>query len=289
VLLFDARHLTSDIRQTPTKVRSWDAGMNDYVQTPAPKQRARGPLQLGDPFADFRRAHDAGKLIRVNATTYRVRPDRRSLPSEATLTYELDPNTALPARAVLAYTRERDPFRSVLDGARYRVVFTYDTYERLADTAANRGKLELLPHPGAGPSRIDPRTVFAILRDGAPLTETQHALAVGFAKHAFFGKPRFDVTSARRGPHDVVLIAGKGYVGMMRNGGGTLGTVDSAVKRGLAISGSAVAKRGGMYVVVADGVRAVRARLPHHPWRTFPVEQNVVVLPNGSYHFRLMR
>jgi hypothetical protein len=289
VLLFDSRRLTSDIRQTPTKVRSWGAGMNDYIQTPAPKQQARGPLQLGDPFAEFRRAHDAGKLIRLNATTYRVRPDKRSLPPEATLTYELDPKTALPARAVLAYTRARGPFPSALDGARYRVVFTYDTYKRLADTAANRAKLELLPHPGAGPSKIDARTVFAILRDGAPLTEKQRALAASFAKHALFGKPRFDITSARRGPHDIVLVAGNGYVGMMRNGGGTLATVDSAVKRGLAISGSAVAKRGGMYVVVADGVKAVRARLPHHPWRTFPVQHNVVVLPNGGYHFRLVR
>jgi hypothetical protein len=173
--------------------------------------------------------------------------------------------------------------------ARYRIVFTYDTYERLPDTAANRAKLELLPHPGAGPSKTDARTVFAILRDGAPLTDQQHQRIAAFANHAFLGKPRFDVSSARRGPHDVIVIARKGYVGMMRDGGGTFATVDTAVKRGMAISGGAVNRSHGMYVVVADDVKAIRARLPHHPWRTFPVKLNVAVLPNGGSHFSLVR
>jgi hypothetical protein len=289
MLLFDERRLTTDLRQTPAETRSWGAGMNDYIETPTSKQRARGPLQLGDPFAAFRRAHDAGQLVRVNATTYRVRPDKQSFAPGSTLTYELDPNTALPARAVLAYTRGPGPSPSALDGAHYRVVFTYDIYERLPDTPANRAKLELLPHPGAGPSKTDARTVFAILRDGAPLTDKQQRLVAIFAKHATFGTSRFDVASARRGPHDVVLIAGQGYVGMMRNGGGTLATVDTAVKRGMAISGGAVNKRHSMYVVVSDDITAIRARLPHHTWRTFPVKQNVAVLPNAGYHFTLRR
>ena len=289
MLLFDERRLSTDIRQTAAKTRSWGAGMNDYGETPTPKRGARGPLQLGDPFADFRRAHDAGQLVRVNATTYRVRPDKRSFAPGSTLTYELDPRTALPARATLAYTRGAGPSPSVLDGARYCFVFTYDIYERLSDTAANRAKLQLLPHPGAGPSKTDPRTVFAILRDGAPLTSKQQQLVANFAKHSFFGRPRFDATSARRGPRDVVLIAGDGYVGMMRDGGGTLATVDTAVKRGMAISGGAVDKRHRMYVVVADDVKTIRARLRHHPWRTFPINQNVAVLPNGGYHFVLVR
>lgn len=281
VLLFDERRLTSDIRQTPAKTRTWSAGMNDYIETPTPKGRPRGPLQLDDPFADFRRAHDAGRLVEVNATTYRMRPDEHALPPQATLTYELNPRTALPERAILSYTRG-------VDGAHDRTVFTYDAYERLPDAAANRAKLELLPHPGAGPSKTDPRTVFAILRDGAPLTDQQRRLVAIFAKHALFGKPHFDASSARRGPHGVVLVAGEGYVGLLRNGGGTLATVDTAVRRGMAISGSAVNKNRSMYVVVADGVKAVRARLPHHRWRTFPVEQNVAVLPNGGYHFALV-
>jgi hypothetical protein len=289
VLLFDWHHLNSDIRQTRFKSRSWSAGANDYVETPTPKRRPRGPLQLGDPFAEFRRAHDAGQLVRVNATTYRVRPHKRSFAPGSTLTYELNPKTALPARAVLAYTRGPGPSPSALDGAHYRIVFTYDSYERLPDTPANRAKLELLPHPGAGPSKTDARTVFALLRDGAPLTDQQRRMIAMFAKHTLFDKPRFDVTSARRGPHDVILIAGKGYVGMMRHGGGTLATVDTAVKRGMAISGGAVNKNRSMYVVVSDDVTAVRARLPHHPWRAFPIKQNVAVLPNGGYHFTLVR
>jgi len=288
VLLFDGRRLHSDIRQTPVRTRTWSAGMNDYIVTPTPKQRAREPLQLGDPFADFRRAHDAGRLFRVNATTYRVRPDKRSFAPGSTLTYELDPRTALPARAVLAYTRGPGPIPSPLDGAQYRIVFTYDSYERLPDTAANRGKLQLLPHPGAGPSKTDARDVFAILRDGAPVTGKEQKLIALFAKGALFGK-HFDIATARRGPHDVVLIAGKGYVGMIRNGGGTLNTVDTAVKRGMAMSGGAIDERRSMYVVVADDVKAVRAHPPHGPSRTFPVEQNVAVLPNGSYRFTLVR
>ena len=264
-------------------------GSNAYIETPTAKQRATGPLQLGDPFADFRRAHKAGQLVRVNATTYRVRPDKQSFAPGATLTYELDPRTALPARAVLAYTARPAGSSSTFDGAHYRVVFTYDSYERLPDTAANRAKLELLAHPGAGPSKTDARAVFAILRDGAPLTEKQQQLVAIFAKHGPFATPRFDITSARRGPHDVVLIAGAGYVAMMRNGGGTVATVDTAVKRGMAISGSATNKSHRMYIVVSDDVTAVRARLPHHPWRTFPVKQNIAVLPNGGYHFTLVR
>jgi hypothetical protein len=289
VLLFDGHRLSTDIRQTPATTRTWGAGMNDYIETPTLKPRIRGPLELGDPFAQFRRAHDAGQLVRVNATTYRVRPDKHSFASGSTLTYELDPSTALPARAVLAYTRTPGPSPSALDGAHYRVVFTYDSYERLPDTAANRAKLELLPHPGAGPSKTDARTVFALLRDGSPLTNKQQRLIARFARDALFGKPHFDVSSARRGPHDVILIAGKGYVGMMRNGGGTLATVDAAVKRGMAISGGAVNRDRSMYVVVPDDVKRIRARTAHEPWRTFPIKQNVAVLPNGGYRFTLVR
>jgi hypothetical protein len=218
-----------------------------------------------------------------------MRPDKRAFAPGATLTYELDPRTALPARAILAWTRGAGPTPSALDGAHYRSVFTYDTYDRLPDTAANRAKLQLLAHPGAGPSKTDPRTVFSILRDGAPLTDKQRQVVATFAKHVYFGKARFDATGARRGPHDVVLVPGNGYVGMLRNSGGTLATVDTAVKRGMAISGGAVNKDRSMYVVVADDVKTIRARLPHHPWKTFPVTQNVAVLPNGGYHFTLVR
>jgi hypothetical protein len=289
VLLFDGHRLNTDIRQTAAKTRSWSSGINDYIETATPKHRAQGPLQLGDPFAEFRRAHQAGKLVRVNATTYRVKPDKRILAPGSTLTYELDPDTALPARAILVYTRGPGTSSSPLDGAQYRIVFTYDTYQRLPDSAANRAKLDLLPHPGAGPSKTDPRSVFAILRDGASPTDKQRRLVTLLAKHGLFGKPGFDVSSARRGPHDVVLIAGQGYVGMMRGQGGTLATVDTAVKRGMAISGGAVSKDHSMYVVVSDDVKAVRARLPHRRWRTFPVTENVAVLPNAGYHFTLVR
>lgn len=287
VLLFDASRLSTDLRETPGKTRSWGAGSNDYIETPTPKRRASGPLQLGDPFAEFRRAHDAGELVRVSPTSYRMRPDKRSFPPDATLTYELDPQTGLPTKTILAFTRHAGPIPSAFDGAHSRTVFTYDSYERLPDNAANRAKLELLAHPGAGPSKTDARSVFALLREGAPLTDKQRKLVATFARSGFFGTPRFDISSARRGPHDVVLIAGKGYVGMMRHGGGTLATVDTAVKRGMAIGGSAADKSRRLYVVVPDGIHAVSARLPHQAWRTFDVEQNVAVLPNGGYHFEL--
>jgi hypothetical protein len=289
VLLFDERRLTSDIRQTPSTTRSWSAGANDYIETPTPKRRASGPLQLGDPFAYFRHAHDNDQLVRVNATTYRARTDKRSFPADATLTYVLDPKTALPAQAVLEYTRGSGVSPSPLDGSRYRVVYGYDNYDRLPDTAANRADLDLLEHPGAGPSKTDARTVFAILRDGAPLTAEQRRSASVFAKHTLPANPRFDVTSARRGPDDVVLMAGAGYVFMFRHSGGTSATVDTAVKRGMAISGGGGDATRGMYVVVPDDVTVVRARLPRRPWRTFPVKQNVAVLPSGGYHFRLVR
>jgi hypothetical protein len=290
VLLFDDHHLNSDIRETPAGDRAWSAGMNDYVTVRAPEHRQTGPLQLGDPFAEFRRAYNAGHLVRVNATTYRMLPDRREFPPDSTLTYELDPTTALPASMTLSYIRKPGPFDlGHADGARISTVLTFDSYERLPDTAANRVKLKLIPHPGAGPSSTDARTVFSILRDGAPLTARQREFVALFAKHALFGKPHFDIASARSGPHGIVLVAGMGYVGMMRNGGGTLATVDTAVKRGMAISGSSVNRNHSMYVIAPDGVKALRARLPHHPWQTFPVTQNVAVLPNGGYHFVFVR
>jgi hypothetical protein len=76
---------------------------------------------------------------------------------------------------------------------------------------------------------------------------------------------------------------------MMRNGDGTLATVDTAVKRGMAISGSSVNRNHSMYVIAPDGVKALHARLPHHRWQAFPVTQNVAVLPNGGYHFVFAR
>jgi hypothetical protein len=44
-----------------------------------------------------------------------------------------------------------------------------------------------------------------------------------------------------------------------------------------------------MYVVVPDGVTSIRARLPRQRWRTFPVEQNVVVLPEPAFYFEMVR
>ncbi|MCW2983533.1 MAG: hypothetical protein JWR63_1103 [Conexibacter sp.] len=43
-------------------------------------------------------------------------------------------------------------------------------------------------------------------------------------------------------------------------------TVDQAAALGIAVGTSP----GGITLVVPDGVRAVQARLPRHPWRTFP-------------------
>ncbi|MGZ6562431.1 MAG: hypothetical protein ACXVH1_23095 [Solirubrobacteraceae bacterium] len=73
-----------------------------------------------------------------------------------------------------------------------------------------------------------------------------------------FEEPRFDIASARRGPHDVVLIAGNGYIGMCATAA-ALATVDSAVKRGMAN------KSHNMYVAVSDNVTAIAARLPGRP------------------------
>lgn len=288
VLLFDGRHLGSDIRETAQRTRSWSAGMNDYIETTTPKRRARGPLALGDPFAEFRRAHRAGRLVQLDATTYRLRADRGAFPPDATFTYTLNPQTALPTSAVMAYTRKRGPVPSAFDGAKYRVVFKFERYERLPDTAANRAKLRLLPHPGAGPSKTDARSVFALLRDGAPPSAEQRRFVTLFAD-GNHERAHLDPASARRGPHGVVLIAGRGYLGMLAGRGATLATVDTAVKHGLAMGGSAINKDRPMLVVVPDGVRAVRARLPHRDWRTFPVTQNVAALPNGGYRYVMVR
>ena len=296
VLLFDAHRLSSDIRSTPAGTRSWSARAKDIYRTPPLRGQRSGPLSLGDPFEQFRHAHQTGRLERLSATRYRIRPDKRNVPQGASFIYELDPKTARPLRVTLEYGFGKAPTVGGQLPAKpkprhYRTVFSYELYERLLDTSTSRGKLQLLPHLGAGPSATDARTVYALLRNGTIVRGKPRTIVETFARYAGGGgtNPHPQAADARRGPQGVILIPGRGYLGMMRRSGGTLATVDTAAKRGLAISGSAINTNAHMYVVVPDGVRALRARSPGHAWLTFPVRQNVSVLPNGGYHSRMIR
>ena len=270
----------TDLRSDAKASRSWGAGANDYTDGPA--LRRDSAVRLGDPFAAFRRAHRAGHLIRLGPGRYAVKP-AAGTPAYGSIVYELNRRTGMPLRQVL---ETRVPAAAGRAEHRYRSVMRFATYERLPDTTANRQLLNLLPHPGAGPVILDARPHFAVLRTAKPLTAAQRRVARAFEQARYGAKGQLRVEDARPARAGVVLLPGRGYLCVFVRGGGTCATIDRAVERGMAFGGSRV---DGMVVVVPDGVRSVRGRLPRHAWRTFAVSDNVAILPNGGHRFRLHR
>ncbi len=270
VLDYNRDTLVTDMRTANGRTRAWGVGSNDYTD------RRAAPGVIADPFAAFRRAFEQKRLTQVGPGRYRLDARARTVP-EQRIEFQLDPKTARPLRQVITSTIGAGPGRAA---HRFVTVIRYTRYERLPDTASNRAKLLLLPHPGAGASKTDPRTVFEPLRRGPRPTVRQRALVQQMARS---GRFRLTPGDARRAGRGVVLIPGRGYVCAMVGGAGTCATVDNAVRRGLAFGST----RRGMYVVVPDGVSSLRARVPRHPWRRFDARDNVVHLPNNGYRYRL--
>lgn len=279
VLLYDVVHgkarLTSETRVANGRAKSWGAVTNDYVSVRNhPVQRA--PLSfVADPMALFRRAYREERLTRVSARVYRLASGAGTDP-QVTYDYELDPRTARPRRLVMTSPR------SV-------ITFDFARYERLDPTTATRAKLDLLPHPGAGPSKTPAAEHFAALRDGAPpaaADEQQLARMAGSMRRFHVDRAGIRVLAP-----DVWLAPGRGYVcmftrlhGRLGGFGGTCDTVDTAVQRGL----SSGTPGGEVLVAVADDVTAVRARIPGR-WKTFPVRDGLARLPWPVYQKRLIR
>jgi hypothetical protein len=245
----------------------------DHVFTgPAPKLATSGGVVYGDPMEAFRLAKRAGELVPDGPNRYRVDPSR--LPGAGdrvdgqTWTYVLDPRTARPTALVLRSTSAGPSKR------RYRTEFRFDVYDRLPDTAENRAHLTPVPRPA--PLLADPAAFFGVLRTGTRPTPAQRAAARLLVAHGSFA---LELRGARAsGP--ALVIPGRNAICVQIHGGGACNGLRPTVRHGLAFGGS----RTGAWMLVPDGVASVRARLPRHPWQTFPVHHNLVHLPNGGYH-----
>jgi hypothetical protein len=281
--------LESDTRISGRREVTYNPRDRLIFHGPAPTLRTSGGVVFGDPLVAFRLAHRAGELVPAGPSRFRIDPRRVpgtsvGIPGGSlTMTYVLDPHTARPRELTVdAFTpaRLRPPFRH---HARHeRTITRFTVYERLPDTAANRAKLALLPHPPR--STADPAASFAPLRSSRMPSARLQRLADGMAEHP--NEFHLDASRARLAGTNVVLIPGQGALCAMVNGGGTCAGLRTVLQHGLAFGGSRIR---GMIVVVPDGVRSVRAHLPRHPMETFAVHGNLARLPNGGYLIQRLR
>src|SRR4051794_22844320 len=274
--------LMSDERIAGGRSRAWIAVANDYLTGPAPKPANDAAVILldRDPMVQFRQAYRAGRLVAAGPGRYRFSP-RSGAGIGLSFTYELDRRTALPRRLIARAVVPAAPGRRAHRDA---TVFTFSVYEKLPSTDATRAKLQLLAHPGAGPSNVPAARYFEALRTGnAPKGESRRRLA-SMASH--MTRFHIDAAGIRQARPGVWLLPGRGYVCIaVANGGGLGGscsTVAQAAARGISVGTSP----GGITLVVPDGVRTVLARLPHRRWRPFPVDRGTVHLPSLGYHWR---
>jgi hypothetical protein len=264
--------LVTDTVITHDRQTSYSPASDHVFTGPAPKLATSGGVLYGDPMEAFRLAERAGELVQAGPNRYRVDPSRLPGPADRvegqTWTYVLDPRTARPTDLILTSNSGRASKRH------YRTEFHFAVYERLPDTADNRARLRALPH--RAPSRVDPAVFFGVLRTGSRPTPAQRAAARPLVAHGPF---KLDLRRARAAGRALV-IPGPNGICLQVDSGGTCNGLRPSVRHGLALSGS----RTGAWMLVPDGVASVRARLPRHPWRSFPVHHNIVRLPNGGYH-----
>jgi hypothetical protein len=285
--------VTFDYRQVGHRTRAWMSVSNTYSDITLPRKRRLSgedvTFRFGDPMLAFRIAYQQHRLRDLGHGRFGVvfRNIRMG-----DVVYEVDPESGRPLRLVLT----GNPHGT-------REVWTFTTYETLPDTRANRGKLLLLPHPGAGPGTQDPATYFRVLRDGArPAPGWQQAIdRMSAGSHRFGADP----STARVLTKDVFLISGRHYLcvdakaevsgspalarrlGGGYSMGGTCVPIAKAIRNGIAVG-----QGGDTLLVVRDGVRAVDARRWTGAWRRYPVTGGFARLPgspaHGSYQVRLV-
>ncbi|WP_027005463.1 hypothetical protein [Conexibacter woesei] len=283
-------HVSFDYRQVGRRTRAWMSVSDTYNDTTLPKRRTLTgedvTFRFGDPMVAFRLAYQQHRLRDLGGGRFGVVFKHISL---GDVVYEVEPETGRPLRLVLSGNPKGT-----------REVWTFTTYESLPDTQANRDRLLLLPHPGAGPGDEDPATWFRALRDGARPPARWQAVIDKTAGARRFGE---DPSTARVLTKDVFLVAGRHYVCMdsvsMPSGspklarmlGPSLGGTCVPIKKALA-NGIAVGLGDSTILAVRDGVRAVDARRWTGAWRRFPVRGGYVRLPGGpsrgSYQVRLV-
>ncbi|MEA2220654.1 MAG: hypothetical protein QOJ35_3280 [Solirubrobacteraceae bacterium] len=294
-LRFDVIHgkaiLQSDSRTAGGHTTTWRRAAHDYARFPTTRHQTTNPFRSGDPFAIFRRAYRTGKLTRVGPSRFGIDLPGSSDDAHrrAPLTYyDIDPDTALPIRLVV-----KNPGGGVVLGrpnARRppsQTVMTFAVYEKLPFRETTRSTLRLLPHPAGGPRHIAAAEHYAALRTGAkPDPHAATAIAT-LARRLLTGQ--LEQGAARTLAAGTYLLPGPARLCLVRvtarGAGGGCKTTEEAIRRGLSL----LEPGRGLFLVVPDGVTAVRARLRGHRYRLVAVHGNFAPLPAAAYAWRLIR
>jgi hypothetical protein len=204
--------------------------------------------------------------------------------------YEVDPSTGAPRRLITTSP----------NGG--KTIMSFTVYETLPDTRANRAKLALLPHPGAGPGTERPADHFRALREGAPLAgpyaDQVRRMAKSLGASKRYG---IDVAGIRELVPGVWLMPGKGYI-CMASASKPFGSPSITRKLGISVGGTCVTVRKALrqgistgsprsvIIAVPDGYSAVEARYRWHgPWKRIAAPGGVARLPGLGYEVRLAR
>jgi hypothetical protein len=280
-------HVDDDERRVGRHYRVWLSGSDDWTSGTLPAKRpALEMVPSGDPMVAFRRAYRSGKLRDLGGGRFEV-PFRHVAPG--TVVYEVDPTTGRPRRLVIRNDQPALPGRPA---HRLLSVIRFSVYETLPETATNRAKLALLPHPGSGPGREPASRYFGALRTGP---RPAGALAAKLRRMAgYMSHPRgrfgLDPSGIRGAGDGLWLIPGRGYLCLISDAGagslgGTCATVRKAVRDGISIG-----SLKQVIVLVPDGVVALQARYRWHgPWHEVPLHHGIARLPGLGYQTRLVR
>jgi hypothetical protein len=282
-----SEHVTADTRTVGHRSTAWMSISDTYLRMTLPRRRSGSSEDVtfrdGDPMLAFRAAYQQHRLRDLGHGRFDV--VFKHMPP-GSVVYEVDPASGRPLRLVMTNPQSRS-------------VWKFSTYESLPDTKANRDKLLLLPHPGAGPGDQDPKAWFGALRDGARVPARWQRV-IDRTPTRRFGE---DPSTARVLTEDVFLIAGDHYICMdsvampegspklVRAIGLSLGGTCLPIKKAVA-GGISVGQGGDTVLAVPDGTTAVDARRWTGAWRRFPVRGGYARLPgspgHGSYQVRLV-
>lgn len=295
-LRFDVVHgkaiLQSDSRTAEGRTTTWIRAERDYLRHPARRKTETDPFQSGDPFAIFRRAYRAGKLTKVGPARFGVDLPGRSDDTHrnAPLTYyDIDPDSALPIRFVVKTPAGPQlPGRPASQRAASQTVTTFSVYEKLPFNQTTRKLLLLLPHPPGGPEDIPAAEQFAVLRAGAR-PDPAAARRIAMMARSMLGGRRLDADAARALGPGMYLLPGPEHLCLVQvsasGSGGGCKTTEEVIKRGL----SSLRPGQALFLVVPDGVTAVRARLRGRRYQRVAVHENLARLPPATYAWQFLK